>query len=286
MLRWVQKGAAGTVTFDLAARPSGAGTARVVDLGGAELAAPTPTLNAVNTTLSATAAAGATSLTLTSGTGVTAGRRYLLGGAEEVGGERVLVAAVSGATVTLARSIGTARASGVTFQSSRVEVAITTACAASVARQHRVEWTNPDTSEVLSVPFDVTRYAPRTGLTSSELLDTDAALRKRLPAGTWLPALLDRAWSMVLTDLAGTDRHPGGYAGVVELTEAHAYLVRALVAETDTTPEGVAYRDDMRQRYAQERDRVLASVGYDQAGDGAASVGAGQRYRGLVLERG
>ena len=97
---------------------------------------------------------------------------------------------------------------------------------------------------------------------------------------------MDRAWSIVLTDLAGTARHPGGYAGVVELTEAHAYLVRALAAETDTTPEGILYRDDMRQRYAQERDRVLASVAYDAAGTGAAAVGAGQRLRGLMLERG
>jgi len=284
--RWVQMGAAGSVAFDLASRPGGVGTARVLTAAGAVLSSPTPTLDAVNTTLAAAAAAGATSVSVTSATGVTAGRRYLLGGAEGAGGERVIVASVSGTTVTLARPLAAARASGAAFQSARVSVAVSTDCTASAARQHRVEWTNPDTSEVEAYPFDVPRYAPRTGLTSAELLDADPALRARLPKGTWLPALMDRAWSIILTDLAGTDRHPGGYAGVVELTEAHAYLVRALAAETDTTPEGILYRDDMRQRYAQERDRVLASVAYDAAGTGAAAVGAGQRLRGLMLERG
>jgi len=284
-VRWVQQGGSGTVAFDLPARPGGAGAARVVSALGAELATPTPTLNAVNTTLGANAAAGATALTLASGTGVTAGRRYLLGGPEDAGGERVLVAAVSGAAVTLARPLGAARASGAAFQSSRVEVAVSSACTASVARQHRVEWTSPDTGEVHALPFDVTRYAPRTGLTSSDVLDADPQFRARLPKGTWLPALLERAWDMLLFDLAADARHPGGFAGVVELTGAHSYLVRALAAETDATEDGRAYRDDMRLRYAQERDRALASVAYDAAGTGAAVPAAGA-WQPFTLVRG
>ena len=284
-MRWVQQGAAGTITFDLPSRPSGAGTARVVNAGGAELTTPTPSLNSVNTTTSTNAAAGATGLTLTSGTGVTAGRRYLLGGSEDVGGERVLVAAVSGAAVTLARPLSKAVASGATFQSSRIEVAVSTACTATVARQHRVEWTDPTSGEVLPYPFDVTRYAPRSSLTSAELLDLDPSLRKRLASGTWLPAVIERAWEQLLFDLASKERHPGGFAGVVELTTAHGYLVRALVADTDASEDGRAYRDDMRERYAQERERALTSVAYDDAGTGAAVPGAGT-WVGFTLVRG
>jgi len=284
-VRWVQQGGSGTVAFDLPARPGGAGTARVVTALGAELTTPTPTLDSVNTTLSATAAAGATSLSVTSGTGVTAGRRYLLGGPESAGGESVLVASVSGTTVTLARPLARARASGATAQGTRVTVDVSSACTAQVARQSRVEWTDPDTGEVLAVPFDVTRYATRSHLTESLLLDFDAALRKRLPQGAWLPALIERAWDMVLDDLSTKERHPGGYAGVIELTTAHAYRVRALVAETDTTAEGVVYRDDMRERFRQELDLALASVAYDQAGDGVAAVGKAV-WRGFPLVRG
>ena len=283
-MRWVQQGGSGTVAFDLPARPGGAGTARVVTALGAELTTPTPTLDSVNTTLSATAAAGATSLSVTSATGIAANRRYLVGGAERAGGESVLVASVSGTTVTLARPLARARASGATAQGTRVTVAVSSACTAQVARQSRVEWTDPDTGEVLAVPFDVTRYAPRSHLTESLLLDLDAGLRKRLPSGAWVPALIERAWEMLLDDLATKDRHPGGYAGVIELTTAHAYRVRALVAETDTTAEGVIYRDDMRERYKQELELALTSVAYGAAGDGAAVVGA-SAWRGVPLVR-
>lgn len=283
-MRWVQYLTSGSITFDLPSRPTGAGTASVLTASGSVLTSPTPTLDSVNTTLGASAAAGATSVTVSSATGITAGRRYLVGGAETAGGEVVLVASVSGTTVTLQRALTSARASGVTFQGTRITVAVASTCTAEIARQRRVEWTDPDTSEVIAVPFDVTRYAPRTFLTTSLLMDLDPILRKRLATGTSLPAVIERAWEMVLSDLATKDRHPGGYAGVIDLTTAHAYLVRSLIAETDTSAEGIEYRDDMRRRYADERDRVLASMGYDAEGTGDAIPGA-SRWRGIPMVR-
>ena len=283
-MRWVQYNASGSIAFDLPSRPSGAGTATVRTMGGAAQTTPTPTLDSVNTTLSSAAAAGATSVSVASATGLVVGRRYLVGGAETAGGETVLVSGLSGTTVSLARPLSRAKASGATFQSTRITVAVSSACTAEIARQSRVEWVDPDTSEVLAIPFDVTRYAPRSHLTESLLLDLDASLRKRLPSGAWVPAIIERAWEMLLDDLGTKERHPGGYAGVIELTTAHAYLVRGLVAETDTTAEGVAYRDDMRERFRQELDRALASVAYDTQQDGNAELGKAL-WRGLALVR-
>ena len=273
-MKWVQLQTTGSVVFDLPARPASAGTATVRDVGGAILTSPTPTLDSVNTTLSAGAAVGATTLAVTSATGITANRRYLLAGGDAAGGESVLVASISGTTVTLARPIARAAASGATFAPARITVAVASSATQSPARQHRIEWVDPTTSEVIAVPFDVVRYTPRSHLTQSLLLDLDASLRKRLPSGAWVPALIERAWEMLTDDLAGSEKHPGGYVGVIELTTAHAYLVRALVAETDTSAEGVAYRDDMRARYSQERERALAPMAYDAEGDGSAVVGA------------
>jgi len=283
-MRWVQYNGSGSITFDLPSRPSGAGTATVRSMGGAAQATPTPTLDAVNTTLSSAAAAGSTSLAVTSATGIVAGRRYLVGGAEATGGESVLVAAVSGLAVSLARPLARAKASGAAVQGTRITVAVSSACTAEIVRQSRVEWVDPDTGELIAIPFDVTRYAPRSHLTESLLLDLDASLRKRLPSGAWVPALIERAWEMLLDDLGTKERHPGGYAGVVELTTAHAYLVRSIVAETDTTAEGVAYRDDMRDRFRQELDRALASVAYDTERDGNAELGKAL-WRGVPLVR-
>ena len=283
-MRWVQYNGSGTVTFDLASRPSGAGTATVRTMGGAAQTTPTPTLDSVNTTLSSAAAAGATSLSVSIATGIVVGRRYLVGGAEVAGGESVLVSGLSGTTVSLARPLSRAKALASAFQGTRITVAVSTACTAEIVRQSRVEWVDPDTSEVLAIPFDVTRYAPRSHLTESLLLDLDASLRKRLPAGAWIPAIMERAWEMLLDDLGTKERHPGGYAGVVELTTAHAYLTRSLVAETDTTAEGVEYRNDLRDRFRQELDRSLASVAYDTERDGNAELGKAL-WRGVPLVR-
>lgn len=283
-MRWIQYQGSGTITFDLPSRPSGAGTATVRTVAGDAQTTPTPTLDSVNTTLSSAAAVGATSIAVTSATGIVVGRRYLVGGAEATGGESVLVSSISGTTLTLARPLSRAKASGAAFQGTRVSVAVSTACTALIARQSRVEWTDPDTGEVLAIPFDVTRYSPRSHLTESLLLDLDAALRKRLPSGAWVPAIIERAWEMILDEIGTKERHPGGYAGIVELTTAHAYRVRGLIAETDTTAEGIAYRDDMRERFRQELDLALGSVAYDVNQDGKGEVGKAL-WRGVPLLR-
>ena len=285
-MRWVQHQGTGSITFDLPSRPSSAGTARVLDAAGGVLqSSATTALDSVNTTLSGALSAGASSLTVSSASGITVGRRYLVGGAEESGGESVLVSSIASTTVNLVRRAGRAQASGATFQGTRITVTISTASTAACARGLRVEWTDPSSGAVLAVPFDVTRYAPQTWLAAQDLLDFDPILRKRMADGAWLPALVSRAWEMLLDDIATKDRHPGGYAGHIDLTVAHGYLVRALVAETSgQAPDDVAYRDDMRTQYRNAVERALASVPYDEHEDGTTRVGTGV-WRGIPLVR-
>lgn len=285
-MRWVQYQGTGSITFDLPSRPASAGTARVLDAAGGVLqSSATTALDSVNTTLSGALSAGASSLTVSSASGITVGRRYLVGGAEESGGESVLVSSIASTTVNLVRRAGRAQASGATFQGTRITVTISTASTAACARGLRVEWTDPSSGAVLAVPFDVTRYAPQTWLAAQDLLDFDPILRKRMADGAWLPALVSRAWDIMLDDIATKDRHPGGYAGHIDLTVAHGYLVRALVAETSgQAPDDVAYRDDMRVQYRNAVERALASVPYDEHEDGTTRVGTGV-WRGIPLVR-
>ncbi len=92
-MRYVTKDKAPALAFYLPSRPSTAGSAVVYGAGGDALqSSPTVTLDSVNTTLSGAATAGAATLALTSASSVVAGRRYLVGGAEETGGETVTVA--------------------------------------------------------------------------------------------------------------------------------------------------------------------------------------------------
>ena len=183
-MRWVQHQGTGSITFDLPSRPSSAGTARVLDAAGGVLqSSATTALDSVNTTLSGALSAGASSLTVSSASGITVGRRYLVGGAEESGGESVLVSSIASTTVNLVRRAGRAQASGATFQGTRITVTISTASTAACARGLRVEWTDPSSGAVLAVPFDVTRYAPQTWLAAQDLLDFDPILRKRMADG-------------------------------------------------------------------------------------------------------
>lgn len=285
-MRWVQLNVPRSLTVDLPRRPSAAGTFVAKTVSGATLQTATaPTLDAVNTTLTAGVAAGASVLPVTDATGITAGRRFLLGGAESVGGEMVTVRSVASLNVTLMRPLRAAQATGATLQGTRLTFAIGAAGCPAPGRNYRIEWTpaSGDEDLALVLPYDVTRYAPVTYLTLEDLRDLDPILSKRLSAGTWLPAVVDRAWTVLLGHVS-QKIDPGGVAGTVDLTLAHGYLTRALLAETaGKDDETVAYLEDMRTRYAQERDNALGALAYDASQTGVAKNGTGWARRSIRL---
>lgn len=290
-MRFVTLSRTATLALYLASRPSDVGTATVCDAGGATTqASPTLALDPVDTTLSGAASApsaGAQTLTLTDATGVVVGRRYLLGGAESIGGEMVTVVSIASNVVTLSARIRRAYPVGATFQGTRLTVAITTASTSTPRRGMRVEWLDPDSLEVVVIPFDVVRWTfVRTEITTADLRAADALFHKRVPAETWLPDVVENAREILTDDLATQGRVPGGYAGAIELRRAHAYLTLALLAESNTRDDATtAYLTDMRTRYTQERDRTLASLGYDEAQEGSTTQGGGG-YGGVQLVRG
>ena len=75
---------------------------------------------------------------------------------------------------------------------------------------------------------------------------------------------------------AAHGRRRRGYravVGTIDLTVAHGYLVRALLAESaGDGPEVTAYRERMQTRYAEERDGVLSTLAVDKGQTGAASL--------------
>lgn len=284
-MRFAQLASTTTLDAYLPARADAAGTATVKNTSGGTLGTLTPALDAVDTTLSSLAAAGAGTLAVTSATGITVGRRYLVGGAEATGGEFVTVKSLSGTTVTLVRPLRRAQASGAAFQGTRVTFPLTATHTPSPARNCRVEW-SWDVSTVAQtpfvLPFDCTRFTPVSYLSMADVLDDDPALAKRIPEGTWLPAVSARAWDLVCARIA-QKADPGGFVGSIDLTHAHSYWFRALLAET-AGEEWTAYRDDMRARSRQELEAALAAAAYDAAQDGSARTGAGFR-RGLAMLR-
>lgn len=284
-MRWVQLNVPKSLTLDCARRPSAAGTFVVNAVSGGTLqSASAPTLDAVNTTLTAGVALGASTLAVTSAAGLTVGRRYLLGGAESVGGEMVTVRSVASLVVTLVRPLRAAQATGATLQGTRLTFAVGSGAITTPGRNRRVEWTPAAGDEDIAAvfPFDCVRYCPVTALSSEDLRDLDPLLAKRLSAGTWLPAVIDRAWDVLIGHVT-QKLDPGGVAGTVDLTLAHGYLTRSLLAETaGQDAEMIAYREMLGTRYTQERDNALAVLAYDAAQTGRAKTGAGGWAAGTI----
>lgn len=288
-MRWVQINVGRDLTADLPRRPSSAGTYTVsTPAGGVTQSSASASLDSVNTTLTGSAVAGASTLNLTDGTGVTVGRRYLLGGAEATGGEMVTVKAYAANVATLARPLRAAQATGATFQGTRLTFSVGASAVTVPYRNMRIEWTPAaaDSDLALALPFDALRWAPVTYLTIEDLRDLDPLLAKRLSAGTWLPAVVARAWDVLLGHIA-QKIDPGGVTGMVDLTIAHGYLVRALLAETvGKDDEATAYLTDMRARYTQERDNALGALAYDAGQTGNASARVGWTARNVRMVRG
>ncbi|HEY6017591.1 MAG TPA: hypothetical protein VIU16_12460 [Gaiellaceae bacterium] len=277
--------AARAVAFDLPQRADATPTFVVyTPQGGTQQASASVTLDAVDTTLGGAAAAGAQTVSVASAAGVTVGRKYLIGGSEDTGGERVTVTGVSGTTVTLARKLRLAHASGAAFQSSRVTCAVS--AIATVARHYRIEiaWSVGGTAQPpFERTFDVVRYVPESNVTAfDDVADTDPVSGKRLPAGVWFPATRDAAWDEILDHVAAKV-DPGAIVSSTALSRAHRYLIRALLAETGGD-EWAAYRDDMRKRFAEVLDGALGAAAIDNDGDGVIEPNEGW-MRGIPLAR-
>lgn len=286
-MRFVPYNTAATLTVELDERPDSAPTFAVYTAAGGSIQTGTSTLASVATTLSGSAAAGATTLSLTSASGVTAGHRYLLGGSEAAGGEVVTVRSIAATTATLVRPVMVARASGASVQSARVSVSVS--AIATPGRHYRVQLAYAVGSVArapVDVPFDVTRYVPRTTLTLEDVRSLDPVFARRLAAGAWWPDLRAEAWDLVLRRVAA-QKGPGDLVGALDLTTAHAYAVRALAAElaAGAEPEHVPYRDQMYARLASELEAGLAAAAFDDDQDGAAA--AHERwYRTVPVVRG
>ncbi len=276
--RWLQVDVGGTVyTDELHERPDASPTFEVKSESGAVLASGTGSVDSVDTTTTSGAGAGATTLALTSVTGVAVGRRYFVGDTEDAGGEVVTIDAISGTTVTLARPLLRSVASGATVYGTRVSCAVSATACASVRRGCRVEVTytvSSATRPVLSIEFDVTRYALRTGLTVEHVRDLDPSLVRRAAKGTVWPRAIELAWERIVSRI-GLQKDPGGLVGAIDLTQPHALAVMLLIAEQSVDAESVQRAELLRTRLDTELTTLLASRAFDDDQDGAVESNEG-----------
>lgn len=284
---WLQQNVGGTLTFrDLPERSDASPTFTVRSPSGGSLATGTGTVESVDTTLSAGPSAGATTVSVASATGITARRRYLIGGAVETGGEWITVQSVSGTTVTLKRPLIEAKASGATFRSTRVDCAVTAATVTTIARHHRIDLTytvSAATRPVVTMGFDVVRYHLTSSLTVETLRSLDPLIANRMPAGLDPWQFIEDTWSMLLDRIAA-QKDPGALVGSLDLTIPHGFLCRAELAMLGGK-DYESTRDRLAQRYNEELETRLAAHPFDDDQDGV--VESNERWtRTLRVSRG
>ncbi len=287
-MRFVELSTATTLAVDLPERADATPTFVVRGpSGGIVQTSSAVTLDTVNTTLSGAASAGAVTVSVASATGITRGRKYLLTGNENAGGERVTVKSVSGTTVTLVRPTRIAHLTAATFQSTRMTCAIAAASVGSIARHYRLEITYAvatATAPVAVFPFDVVRIAPTSTLTADDIADLDPIFAKRIAAGVWVPSLIERAWEMLCRRVAAKVS-PGALLGSRDFTTPHSYLVQALVLE-GAGDDYEKMRDLKGARFQQEFDAACAETPVDNDQDGAVESNEGIKPRTIQLQRG
>lgn len=248
----------GTLEWYAPSRPDAGPTVQVVNqAGGTEVAAGTAaTLDSVNTTLAAGAAAGDTTLTLTSGASLTAGYRYLIslaGGPSEF----VEVERVSGTTVYLRNPLAYAHANASAFQGTRISYALTSSVADLEEENWRAifSWAVSTASQAPGVvEFTVTRHPIYNPASIPDVYAVaTSALRARIALDASIGDALTRAWDEVLDSLQAQGVRAGTIVGSAKLKRAVVYRTLGLLAET--------YGRDYRDERAELEARYTALLG-------------------------
>jgi hypothetical protein len=221
---------------------------------------------------------------LVSATGVTVGGTYLLDGPEDSGGEFVTIKSLSSLTATLVRPVIRAHDTGCAFQSTDVTSAIAAISTAGIGYWLRIAYeVSTVDQDPIDWPLSVTRFTPTTRVTVESVRDLDPSLTKRFPEGIWFPAIVKRAFEMLIRRL-GPRVPPGGVIGTVDLTEAHGYFIRELLAEIAGDPQE-GYRKLMAERASEELDAALSNLKIDSDQDGVPNAHAGW-FKSIPLRRG
>lgn len=215
---------------------------------GAEAAC---TLDTVDTTLSAAASRGATSLTLTSGTGVTRHRYYLI---EDAGYRYPLfVAEVSGSTAYLAEPLVNSISNGAAFKGlAIISPALTSAQTANVGRSNLAKFraTLNGVQREFDQWFEIVRQVFPVTLSPSRLLRRGEARRMRDAADVSMMDVIQAAWEdTLLVKLRASNMLEETINTPTELEPAHIEAcILHLLRDTGADEEKISEQEDRLER--------------------------------------
>lgn len=239
--------------------------------GAAKVAAGTAaTVDTVATTLSGAAAARATSVTVTSASGIVTNRRYRIGttGTAEAP-EVVTVKSVSGTTVTLWAPLVVAHASGAAFAGTRVSYAVTSTQADNTWINGWATFTPTSGDPVTEAVECYLTKIPEFLCDESDLRLVFPKLSKNIDAELDLPAALREARDATLLDLGGKNRAQT-FLGANEFRRQAAlkfWLLRRYAFGDEWTDQ----MDRLKAEYDERKTELIATMPIDADQDGTTS---------------
>lgn len=285
----IQRDVGGEIEWRLPSRPDGAPNAPTADIysdrNDHKVTAGATTTDSVDTTLAAAAAAGATSLAVTSATGIVEGRQYRIAASTSGPAEWVRVRSISGTTLTIAPALTRAHAAGAAFQGTRVTYTVAGTAADRLGSNWRavLTWYSGGTRQNDSITtFDVGLYPLRSSLRWPDVATFDPWLQRRLPADYDWEGAIDDAWDELMLHL-GPRIRPGLMIGDSELRIPHRFLLLQRAAVLFGGDRGRDLIEHYGKLYTDALQKVAGAVGLDEDADGVLQAHERGRSGGRLL---
>jgi len=252
--------------------------------GVAKVTAAACTIDPMNTTLSAGAAVGDTTLSLANAVSCFVGRRYRVGsgvGTASIA-ETVTVQSLSSSTATLVAPLLAAHAMGTTVKGVRASYAVAGAVCDQTWIQGFADFDPQDGSDIQTEHVECyLRKIPEQGCDESDLRQVFPQADKALDAELDLPAALKEARDMFLLDLGGKNR-AHVFIGTDIMRRAVArkfWLLRRFAFGSDWAPQMKVLEDeyetlkmDLQQQLPADNDQDGRTSGVDDGGFVVATV--------------
>lgn len=283
----IARNVGGTLEAYAPQRPDASPTVVIVNQsGGTEVASTAATLDSVDTTLSEGADEGTDTVTVTSASSITVGRRYLISG-QNARSEVVEVAQLDGTSVSLASPLVYDHPNTSDFEGTRLTYDLTSSVADLEEENWRAEfsWAVSAVAQApLVVEFTVTRHPIYNPAAIPDLFAVEPMLRRKLAAGTDIGGALTRAWDEVLEILHAESVRVSTLVGSAKAKRAVVYHCLRLLAE-QYGREYASERKEWQERATQALSVFKGVAAIDDDEDGALEPHEKRSARGGELFR-
>lgn len=255
--------------WDIATVASNSVRVTIYDATGGELVAVSNATRGPSTTLTASASADATTITVVSATGISADDVMLLGPNASGQWEWTTVDGVNASTLTITLRDGLRHAyeSGVAIRSPRISKTLTATNCDTTRANCRAAWLYEvgDQAIVETSIFHMSVWAPRLTLRDQDVLVRQPRAVDILGTRQRLTQLIRDVWERDVLEEVAARFDPAGLVDGDALRQAHLYRVLMEIALMAGDTDG---RDRYGAQYRAAFDRALASTLADTDGDG------------------